>query len=88
MITVRYRLKKDLLGRTANRFNWKLQDCPFQIHLIMGKDGRVINGRSLIGLLSGRFIAGNEIEIATQSIKEQEIVEKVINELELAVKLY
>lgn len=88
MVIVRYKLKKDLVGRTANQFNWKLQDCPFQIYLIMGKDGRVINGRSLIGLLSGRFIAGNEIEIATQSIKEQEIVEKVINELELAVKLY
>lgn len=88
MVIVRYKLKKDLIGRTANQFNWKLQDCPFQIYLIMGKDGRVINGRSLIGLLSGRFIAGNEIEIATQSIKEQEIVEKVINELELAVKLY
>lgn len=88
MVIVRYKLKKDLVGRTANQFNWKLQDCPFQIYLIMGKDGRVINGRSLIGLLSGRFIAGNEIEVATQSIKEQEIVEKVINELELAVKLY
>lgn len=88
MVIVRYKLKKDLIGRTANQFNWKLQDCPFQIYLIMGKDGRVINGRSLIGLLSGRFIAGNEIEVATQSIKEQEIVEKVINELELAVKLY
>lgn len=88
MVIVRYKLKKDLIGRTANQFSWKLQDCPFQIYLIMEKDGRVINGRSLIGLLSGRFIAGNEIEIATQSIKEQEIVEKVINELELAVKLY
>jgi phosphotransferase system HPr-like phosphotransfer protein len=88
MVIVRYKLKKDLIGRTASQFNWKLQDCPFQIYLIMGKDGRVINGRSLIGLLSGRFMAGNEIEIATQSIKEQEIVEKVINELELAVKLY
>lgn len=88
MVIVRYKLKKDLIGRIANQFNWKLQDCPFQIYLIMGKDGRVINGRSLIGLLSGRFIAGNEIEVATQSIKEQEIVEKVINELELAVKLY
>lgn len=88
MVIVRYKLKKDLIGRTANQFNWKLQNCPFQIHLIMGKDGRVINGRSLIGLLSGRFMTGNEIEIATQSIKEQEIVEKVINELELANKLY
>ena len=88
MITVKYRLKKDLLGRTANQFNWKLQDCPFQIHLIMGKDGRVINGKSLIGILSGRFKAGAEIEIATKTLESQEYVENVIKELELAEKLY
>jgi phosphotransferase system HPr-like phosphotransfer protein len=88
MITVRYRLKKDLLGRTANQFSWKLQDCPFQIHLTMGKDGRIINGKSLIGILSGRFRAGSEIEIATRTLESQEYVENVIKELELAEKLY
>jgi phosphotransferase system HPr-like phosphotransfer protein len=88
MVTVKYKLKKDLTGRTANQFSWKLQDCPFQIHLIMGKTGRIVNGRSLIGLLSAQFTTGQVMEIVTQTVEQQETVAKAINELDIAIKLY
>lgn len=86
MVIWSYRLKKDLTGRVASQFNWELNEVPHQIYLRI-HDGRIINGKSLIGLLSGRFIKGDIIEIATQTLEEQLVVEKAIKKLELAIKV-
>lgn len=86
MVIQSYKLKKDLTGRVASQFNWELNKVPHQLYLRI-HDGRIINGKSLIGLLSGRFIKGDIIEIATQTLEEQLVVEKAIKKLELAIKV-
>lgn len=86
MVIQSYKLKKDLTGRIASQLNWELNEIPHQIFLRI-HDGRIINGKSLIGLLSGRFVKGDIIEIATQTQQEQLNVEQAILKLDLAIKV-
>ena len=86
MVIWSYRLKKDLFGRVASQFNWELNGVEHQVFLRI-HDGRIINGKSLIGLLSGRFVKGDIIEIATYTQEEQKTVAKVIQKLDLAKRI-
>lgn len=86
MVIWSYRLKKDLFGRVASQFNWELNGVEHQVFLRI-HDGRIINGKSLIGLLSGRFVKGDIIEIATYTQEEQKTIAKVIQKLDLAKRI-
>lgn len=86
MVIWSYKLKRDLTGRVASQLNWELNEIPHQIFLRI-HDGRIINGKSLIGVLSGRFVKGDVIEIATQTQDEQVNVERAILKLDLAIKI-
>lgn len=85
MVIKSYKLLKDLTGRTASQFNWGLSSIPHQVYLKI-HDGRIINGKSLIGLLSGRFLTGDIIEIATYTQEESIKIEEIINNLQVAIK--
>lgn len=54
MQTFNYKLSKDLSGRPASLLNWKINSFPFQVNLYVDK-ARVVNAKSLIGLLSANF---------------------------------
>lgn len=86
MIIWTYKLKKDLFGRVASQFNWELSSVEHQVFLHI-HDGRIINAKSLIGLLSGRFVKGDIIEIATYTQEEQRKIGEVIQKLELATRI-
>jgi phosphotransferase system HPr-like phosphotransfer protein len=51
MITIKYKLNKDIIARTAANFVWELNNCESSIYVI--NNNRKINGKSLIGVLSG-----------------------------------
>ena len=86
MVVKSYKLLKNLTGRTASQFNWGLSSIEHQVFLRI-HDGRIVNGKSLIGLLSGRFLKGDIIEIATYKQEEAIEIEKIINELQIAEKI-
>ena len=86
MVIKSYKLLKDLTGRTASQFNWGLSSIPHQVYLRI-HDGRIINGKSLIGLLSGRFLKGDTIEIATHTLEEAIEISEIIKELQIAIEV-
>lgn len=56
MYTFNYQLKNNLTGRQASLFNWQLNELPFPIH-VKKDDTHILNAKSLIGILSGNFLA-------------------------------
>nr|DAD58803.1 MAG TPA: HprK protein [Caudoviricetes sp.] len=47
---LQYKLNRDIVARTATMLNWDLSQLHSSIHIQSGE--RVINGKSLIGILS------------------------------------
>lgn len=66
MQTFKYKLSKDLCGRTAVLLNWELGDCPFTTNILLS-ESRVVNAASLIGLLSTGLRTGDEITFAVHT---------------------
>ena len=62
MTKIVYKLNETLCGRTAIFLNWKLQDVKSFVNIINSED-RMINAKSLLGLLSGNFKANQIITI-------------------------
>ena len=86
MVIKSYKLLKNLTGRAASQFNWGLNSISHQVYLQI-HDGRIINGKSLIGLLSGHFLKDDIIEIATYTQEDAIKIEKIINDLEIAERI-
>ena len=51
----------DILGRNAHRLVYKLQEVQSSIRFMI--DGRSIDAKSLLGLLSAQIKEGDEIEV-------------------------
>lgn len=62
MITFNYKITKDIVGRTAAQLNWNLNQLSSSIYII-NKDDRMVNGKSLVGLLQGGLKANDNITI-------------------------
>ena len=86
MVIRSYKLLKDLTGRTASQFNWSLNKIPHEVFLCI-HDGRIINGKSLIGLLSGKFLKNDIIEITTHTLEEAVEISEIIKKLQIAVEI-
>lgn len=84
MVIKSYKLLKNLTGRSASQFNWGLNSIPHQVFLRI-HDGRIVNGKSLIGLLSGRFLQGDTIEVATHTQEEAIKIKEIIESLEIGI---
>lgn len=72
-MTISYKLNKDIVARTATMLNWNLNSINSSIRII-NKDKRMINAKSLVGLLSGNFSKDDQIDII---INNEEVVDKV-----------
>lgn len=77
MITVTYKLTKDIIARTAYQLNWDLQKIPCSIEII-NQSGRKVNGKSLIGLLSGQFRKDDEIKVIVGDITKMSEVKSYL----------
>lgn len=72
MITLNYRINKDLVGRTAAQLNWNLNKLSSSLYIIT-KEERMVNGKSLVGLLQGNIRKGDLVTILLD--KEEDLAE-------------
>lgn len=80
MIALNYKLTKDIIARTANQLNWNLQKIPCSIEII-NQEGRKINAKSLIGLLSGQLRKDDEIKVIIGDIEKMSEVKSCLLEV-------
>ena len=80
-MTITYKLNKNLTGRQANMLNWKLTQIPGSIRIINKEENRMINAKSLVGLLSGAFRADNIIDIVVDRDEDIQKVKEILNEV-------
>ena len=72
MIAVNYKINKDLVGRTAAQLNWNLNKLSSSLYIIT-KEKRMVNGKSLVGLLQGNIRKGDLVTILLD--KEEDLAE-------------
>lgn len=73
MISFQLILNKNITGRAAAQLNWALSSLKSSIRII-NKEGRMVNAKSLVGLLSGQIREGDLITISfDQKDEEQKI---------------
>lgn len=73
MISFQLILNKNITGRAAAQLNWALSSLKSSIRII-NKEGRMVNAKSLVGLLSGQIRKGDLITISfDQKDEEQKI---------------
>ena len=70
MIYLNYKINKDLVGRTAAQLNWNLSKLSSSLYIIT-KEKRMVNGKSLVGLLQGNIRKGDSVTILLD--KEEDI---------------
>lgn len=72
MITLNYRINTDLAGRAAAQLNWNLNKLSSSLYIIT-KEKRMVNGKSLVGLLQGNIHKGDLVTILLD--KEEDLAE-------------
>ena len=72
MITLNYKINTDLVGRTAAQLNWNLNKLSSSLYIIT-KEERMVNGKSLVGLLQGNIRKGDLVTILLD--KEEDLAE-------------
>ena len=61
MTTLTFHLKTNLFQRNAANLVFSLNELPDSIYLYRTNDERKVNGKSLIGILSGHFLSNETI---------------------------
>ena len=79
-MTISYKLNKDLVGRAAAQFNWAVSSTQGSIRII-NTEGRMINAKSLVGLLSGILRTDDEIYVVIDNINDLQKVRKAFAEI-------
>lgn len=72
MITLNYKINTDLAGRAAAQLNWNLNKLSSSLYIIT-KEKRMVNGKSLVGLLQGNIHKGDLVTILLD--KEEDLAE-------------
>ena len=70
MITLNYKINTDLVGRAATQLNWNLNKLSSSLYIITNEE-RMVNGKSLVGLLQGNIRKGDSVTILLD--KEEDI---------------
>lgn len=73
-----YKLQKDLCGRAATQLCQRLLELKSDIKIITQ---RVVNAKSLVGILSAQLKAGQDFVIIFDREKEEEQIKKEFNEV-------
>ena len=85
MISVTYKLTADVIARAANLLNWNLKTVNSSVDII-NAEGRKVNGKSLVGLLSGKLRKNDEIKVIVDHIEDLPIVKSYFNEVGKEIK--
>lgn len=75
-----YKLNNNLLERNAANLVFSLKEINSSIFLYRENERRV-NGKSLIGILSSRFIQGETIKILIDNSEELSRIKEIFNEV-------
>ena len=76
---LQYKLNRDVVARTATMLNWNLNQLHSSIHI--QSNDRVINGKSLLGILSAQYKMGDVITVVFDDEKDLDKIKEVFNEL-------
>ena len=79
-MTCAYKLNDNLLKRNAANLVFSLKEINSSIFLYRENERRV-NGKSLIGILSSRFMQGETIKILIDNSEELSRVKEIFNEV-------
>ncbi len=79
-MTCTYKLNDNLLERNAANLVFSLKEINSSIFLYRENERRV-NGKSLIGILSSRFMQGETIKILIDNSEELSRVKEIFNEV-------
>lgn len=79
-MTCAYKLNDNLLERNAANLVFSLKEINSSIFLYRENERRV-NGKSLIGILSSRFVQGETIKILIDNSEELSRVKEIFNEI-------
>lgn len=79
-MTCAYKLNDNLLERNAANLVFSLKEINSSIFLYRENERRV-NGKSLIGILSLRFMQGETIKILIDNSEELSRVKEIFNEI-------
>ena len=80
IMTCAYKLNDNLLERNAANLVFSLKEINSSIFLYRENERRV-NGKSLIGILSSRFMQGETIKILIDNSEELSRVKEIFNEI-------
>lgn len=78
-VSCSYKLNLTLWNRNAANLVFALNELPTSVFLYK-EYGRRINGKSLIGILSGRFLQGDTIKILIDNPEEMSRVKSIFNQ--------
>ena len=74
-----YKLKQDIVARIASNLAWELGQMKSSVRISCEK--RDINGKSLVGLLTGYFRFGEEITVTFDEEKYLEQIKDLFKEI-------
>lgn len=72
-----YRLNYNLFKRNAANLVFSLNEIPDSIYIYRNNDERRINGKSLIGILSGHFLKNEIITIEANNFENWSRVQEI-----------
>lgn len=76
---LQYKLNRDIVARTATMLNWDLNQLHSSIHI--QSNDRVINGKSLLGILSAQYKMGDIVTVIFDDENDLDKIKKIFNEL-------
>lgn len=76
---ISYKLNKNIEARVASMLAWDLSQLHSSVHIQL--EDRVINGKSLIGILSAQYKAGDIITIVFDEEGDLKKIKEIFNEL-------
>ncbi len=79
-MAISYKLNKDIIARTAAMLNWSLNSINSSVNIV-NTEGRMINGKSLVGILSGHLRKDDQIKILINDEQEVNKVKNCFNEV-------
>lgn len=78
-MTLIYCLDRDIVARTAAQLNWNLKQVRSSIRI--SNNGTIINGKSLVGILSGHMRFNDIITITIDEPTDVDEIKEYFNEV-------
>lgn len=75
-----FTLNKNITGRVASQLTWDLNNITGNIRII-NTEGRMVNGKSLLGLLSARMQENDTIKVMIDRPEDEGLLKAVFNKI-------